>query len=95
MKSQVSKPATHVSMPSHKNNHPAVPASAGTQENVKALSHEGDIALGEGLEYGAVHTSHKKHSVRDAKEVKGLQMAAQAAHERRENNNADPKGDCE
>lgn len=57
-------------------------------------SHEADISLGEGLAHGSVHSTHEKHKVRDAKHVKGLQMAAQAAHERRENGGADPTGDC-
>ncbi len=66
---------------------------AGTMKTGK--SHEADVARGEGIAIGSVDKAHTKHKVRDAKHVKGLQMAAQAAHERRENGGADPEGDCE
>jgi hypothetical protein len=95
MKSEKSMPRTHTTMPAGKDNHPSAPASAGTSETPGMKSNEGDVQLGEGLDYGAVHKAHSKHQVKDAKEVKGLQMSAQAAHERRENGNADPCGDCE
>lgn len=56
-------------------------------------SHEADIALGEGLAQGSVHKAHKKMAVKDAKHVKGVQAAAQAAHERIENGGANPQGE--
>lgn len=56
-------------------------------------SHDADVALGEGLAQGSVHSAHKKMSVKDAKHVKGLQMAAQAANERRENGKANSAGE--
>lgn len=62
---------------------------AGTRMTGK--SHEEDVMRGEGksMNYG----THEK--VRDAKAAKASDVqAARAAHERRENNNADPTGDC-
>jgi len=94
MKSDKSTPHTHVSMPAGKDNHPSAPASMGTDMHPRK-SHDSDVQLGEGLNYGAVHPAHVKVQVKDAKEVHGTQMAAQAAHERRENGGADPCGDCE
>jgi len=94
MKSDKAKPNTHVSMPAGKTNHPAAPASAGTNEH-PSKSHEADIALGEGLEYGAVHKMHKKEGVKDVKHVQGLPSASRARQEKMENGNAEGDGDCE
>jgi hypothetical protein len=88
MKSDKAKPTMHMSMPAHKTNHPAAEASMGANEHPRK-SHEADVALGEGLEYGAVHSAHKKDSVKDAKHVMGLDAASRARQVARENGSAD------
>jgi hypothetical protein len=67
----------------------------GTSENTKDMDHDGDVKLGEGLEFGVVHYAHTKEGVRDAKEVKGLSQASRGHQARREEGHADPLGDCD
>ena len=95
-KSEISMPeAGHKGIPAHKTNHPIAEASAGSHEYPDGKSHDGDVQLGEGLEYGAVHSAHKKDGVREAKHVgSGSQNASRGHQARRENNGADPSGDC-
>ena len=66
---------------------------AGTTKTGK--SHEADIARGEGIAIGSVDKAHEKHKVATtAKENVSAQAKAHAAHERRENGGADPKGEA-
>ena len=95
MKSDKAKPKMHTMMPAGKTNQPAAPASAGTSEH-PTKSHEADIALGEGNEYGASNLNHEK--ARKAKvHSEGIQESRDN-QARRENGNADPcgcpAGDC-
>lgn len=57
------------------------------------MDHEGDISLGEGLEHGAVHTAHIKHSVAGVKHVTGLTEISRGHQDRLKNGNANPHGE--
>jgi hypothetical protein len=57
------------------------------------MSHEADVALGEGHDYGA--SNFKSEKVRGAKTHSNGIAESRAHQERRENGHADPCGDCE
>ena len=92
LKSDKANPRAHTVMPSNKKNHPAAMASSGTSEHPRK-SHEADVALGEGLEYGAVQMGHKKMAVKEAKHVMGMAETSRNHQARRENGGANPEGE--
>jgi len=92
LKSDKANPRAHTVMPAGKKNHPAAMASSGTSEHPRK-SHEADVALGEGLEYGAVQMGHKKMAVKEAKHVMGMTEASRGRAARRENGHANPEGE--
>jgi len=94
-KSDISKLTAHVSYPAHKTNHPIAEANAGTKEFPDGKTHEEDVQLGEGLDYGAVALEHEKHKPRHAKQVgASSQEVSRGNQARRENGGADPEGEC-
>ena len=94
MKSEISMPsAGHKGTPAGKSNHPIAEANAGTMQH-PSKSHAEDVQLGEGLDYGATHSAHEKHSVREAKHVKGLSGQERSRQENMENGKAKGDGDC-